>query len=255
MNIGGLPFLPSATGLVTQMPDELISDSPDSAFERATLPKGIESRLAKTDWSRRDVLVGQLGSREQLAVCLAQLFYYAPAKYVEKHLPVRRVAINQTASLFGKEAGIRWYGEVKNYRMVPRREIMEIPKDSDELYCRFEISEWKMLPRVIRPKGNLWAVHYTSSFLLDHAVYVSDLALRNEAEFRLLTELRRRTETAVDIGEDQPNVFICGDVRIRIEGAEILAIRGEKITARSSVSEFQRRPNAVIREMMAFSSR
>ena len=255
MNIGGLPFLPSATGLVTQMPDELISDSPDSAFERATLPKGIESRLAKTDWSCRDVLVGSLSSREQLEICREHLFYYAPAKYVEEHLPVRRVAINQTASLFGKEAGIRWYGEVKNYRMVPRREIMEIPKDSDELYCRFEISEWKMLPRVIRPKGNLWAVHYTSSFLLDHAVYVSDLALRNEAEFRLLTELRRRTETAVDIGEDQPNVFICGDVRIRIEGAEILAIRGEKITARSSVSEFQRRPNAVIREMMAFSSR
>ena len=31
----------------TQMLDDLIADSPESAFERATLPKGIEKKLAK----------------------------------------------------------------------------------------------------------------------------------------------------------------------------------------------------------------
>ena len=45
VNIGGLPFLPSATTLVTDMLDQLVADSPDSAFERATLPIGIEERL------------------------------------------------------------------------------------------------------------------------------------------------------------------------------------------------------------------
>ena len=33
------------------MLDQLIADSPDSAFERATLPVGIEERLARVDWS------------------------------------------------------------------------------------------------------------------------------------------------------------------------------------------------------------
>ena len=51
VNIGGLPFLPSTTELVTEMLDELISDSPESAFERATLPTGIEDRLVKVDWT------------------------------------------------------------------------------------------------------------------------------------------------------------------------------------------------------------
>ena len=54
VNIGGLPFLPSAMSLVSQMLDELISDSPESAFERATLPRGIEAKLQKVDWNTRD---------------------------------------------------------------------------------------------------------------------------------------------------------------------------------------------------------
>lgn len=71
VNIGGLPFLPSALELVSSMLDELISDSPDSAFERATLPVGIDEKLAKVDWTRRDVLVGSLSSTQQLAICKA----------------------------------------------------------------------------------------------------------------------------------------------------------------------------------------
>lgn len=56
VNIGGLPFLPSATELVTKLLDELVTDSADSAFERATLPVGIEERLKTVDWERKDIL-------------------------------------------------------------------------------------------------------------------------------------------------------------------------------------------------------
>ena len=58
VNIGGLPFLPSATSLVTDLLEQLVSDSPDSAFERASLPAGIEERLKTVDWDKRDVLIG-----------------------------------------------------------------------------------------------------------------------------------------------------------------------------------------------------
>ena len=81
VNIGGLPFLPSATDLVTDMLDELISDSPESAFERATLPTGIEERLARVDWKRRDVLIGTLRSNAQFEVCKAKNFYIILGKY------------------------------------------------------------------------------------------------------------------------------------------------------------------------------
>ena len=101
VNIGGLPFLPSATGLVTQMLDELIADSPASAFERATLPLGIEEKLARVDWARRDVLVGTFGSTRQFAACLEKNFYYIPKALVgDGDLPVHYVALYQTKNLY-----------------------------------------------------------------------------------------------------------------------------------------------------------
>ena len=252
VNIGGLPFLPSATSLVTQMLDELISDSPESAFERATLPAGIEEKLAKVDWSRRDVLVGTLSSREQLSVCLAHRFYHIPAELAGKHLPVRYVAVCQTINLFGDEAGIIYYGEVTNYRIMPRREITEIPRDSDELYCRFEISEWKRLPRKIRPKEIGGVVLYTNLFLLEHSAYVSDLAVRSGEEYRFLSELRRRTDdAALFSGRDQQNGFTFGDSVILFEGGEILALRDGKVADHVPEEDFLRRPNAVFRQIMS----
>ena len=250
VNIGGLPFLPSATGLVTQMLDELISDSPDSAFERATLPKGIESKLAKVDWSCRDVLVGTLRSREQLDVCLDHNFYYVPAERVEKHLPIRYVAIYQTINLFGKDAGIVYYGEVRNYKVVRRSEITEIPGNSDEPYYRFEIMKWDKLNRPIQPKEIGGVVLFTNRFLLEHSIYVSDLVLGSEEEYRFLTELRRRTDAAVINGEEHPNGFMFEGSTILFTGAEILAYADNKITARYPVNDFIHRPNAVFRQIM-----
>ena len=113
VNIGGLPFLPSATELVAQMLEELIADSPDSAFERATLPRGIEEKLMKVDWENRDVLVGSLRSKAQLDVALRHNFYHIPAsQFPESAFPIHYVAIYQSKNFFGPEAGIRYYGFV-----------------------------------------------------------------------------------------------------------------------------------------------
>ncbi len=251
VNIGGLPFLPSATGLVTRMLDELISDSPDSAFERATLPAGIEKRLAKVDWSRRDVLIGTLRSREQLDVCREGHFYYVPAGLVEKHLPVRYIAIYQTISLFGEEgAGIFSYGEVGNYRIVRRKEITEIPRDSDEFYYRFEIPEWKKLAVPVKPKETGGVVLFTNLFLLRHSAYVSDLLVKSEEEYRLLTELRRRSDASVINSGDLKNGFTFGESTIIVDGAEILTYTGGRLTARCSVRDFMTRPNASLRQIL-----
>lgn len=48
----------SAMKLVEEKLDELIAQSPETAFEQSVLPVGIERKLAKVDWKRRDVLVG-----------------------------------------------------------------------------------------------------------------------------------------------------------------------------------------------------
>ncbi len=113
MNIGGLPFLPSETELVTEMVDELITDSLESAFERAALPAGIENRLAKVDWTSRDVLIGTLRNNARLQTCLEKRFYYITAKLVkEDDLPIHYLALFQTPRIFSDKGGIHYYGEV-----------------------------------------------------------------------------------------------------------------------------------------------
>ncbi len=130
VNIGGLPFLPSALGMVSDMLSQLIADSPESAFERATLPAGIEEKLAKVDWNVRDVLIGSVRSKEDLEVFLEQRFYSLPGRILGKvEKPIHWVALYQPRSgHFGSEAGIRWYGEVVRWHTSDKSSFLEKEK-------------------------------------------------------------------------------------------------------------------------------
>ncbi len=69
-----------------------------------------------------DVLVGSIGSQEQLEIHLRDRFYYVPAQYVgEAALPVRCVAIDESA--YKDEPGIRYYADVLVTRKVKRGAI------------------------------------------------------------------------------------------------------------------------------------
>lgn len=60
VNVGGLPFLPSATGMVEKLLDELISDNATDSFGRALLPVGMEDHwLKKPDLTQLGVFLEQ----------------------------------------------------------------------------------------------------------------------------------------------------------------------------------------------------
>ncbi len=246
VNIGGLPFLPSATGLVSKLLDELISDSPDSAFERATLPKGIEAKLAKVDWSVRDVLVGSLKNKEQLNLCLSHRFYHIPAQQLKtEDFPIRFVALYQSRNLFNTQAGIRYVGEVISCTRVPRKEIREIPKNSDEMYYRFNIKEWTELPKAILPKEAGGIRFFTNRFLLEHSALVPELKLKSEAEYRLYSELKRATEST-EINDSESNIcFNYQNVKFVFDAGKINVYRQGKLMAQKTIEEFGRSPGAV----------
>lgn len=256
VNIGGLPFLPSATKLVSSMLDELVSDSPESAFERATLPVGIEEKLAKVDWAHRDVLVGALSSAEQLGVCLQHRFYHIPCKQLkEVDLPIHAIALYQSQKKFGARAGIRYYGEVLRCKVVRRKEITEIPavKDKEEdLYYRFDIASWKELPKVITAKEVGFASHLlTNRFLLEHSKEVPELKLRSESEYRLYCELKRALNST-EINEEGADVgFRYEDAMVVFEEGMINVYRDGKIISRFSIDTFTRSPNGVFRQLQA----
>lgn len=245
VNIGGLPFLPSATNMVKDMLDALISDSPDSAFERATLPRGIEDKLAKTDWNRREVLVGALRNRGQLEKCLKHKFYHVPAVRIsEPDLPIHYVAIYQSINLFGKEAGIRYYGEVIRCSLVKRREIREIPKNSDEWYYRFEVKEWKEMNVPLVAKEIRDFPFFTNMFLLQHCSEVPDLRIKTEEEYRLYTELKRLSQDSEINDEENMNGFRYNDKIIVLENGKIQVVEAGQVVEQITVDSFARKPSA-----------
>lgn len=253
VNIGGLPFLPSITELVTQMLDELISDSPESAFERATLPMGIEERLARVDWSRRDVLIGTLRNHAQFQTCLEKKFYYIPQKLMsDTDLPIHYVAMFQTPRIFSNNAGIHYYGEVLRAALVRRKNIIEIPMrngaDPEELYFQFLIREWIPLEKPILPKESGFVREFTNMFLLENSEFVPELLIRSEEEYRFYMELKRKTGIALEDNEDTPG-FELGNLKVLFEDGVITLYRRGKAVDQCTVQEFSRHPNATFRRL------
>jgi predicted component of viral defense system (DUF524 family) len=250
VNIGGLPFLPSAMNLVSQMLDELISDSPESAFERATLPRGIEAKLQKVDWNTRDVLIGDLRSTTQLQACLEHSFYHVPVSQIkDENLPIRYVALYQSRGLFGAEAGIRYYGEVKRCTRVIRRDIQFIPSESSEWYYYLEVKEWKTLSKPIAIKERGMGRQFTNMFLLEHSSEAPELSIRTEAEFRLFSELKRALNNT-EINDDGNDVgFVFEGATIIFEEGKIHVYRNKKICDEFDIRDFSHAPNAVFRSI------
>ena len=245
VNIGGLPFLPSATGLVEDMLDALISDSPDSAFERATLPRGIEDKLAKVDWGRRDVLVGDLRNKKQLEICIKDNFYHIPASRLSSSsLPIHYVAIYQSKNIFGKNAGIVYYGEVMSCSRVKRREITEIPKASDAEYYRFDINEWKKLNKKIEAKEIANFPFLTNIFLLENCEAVPDLHIKTEEEYRLYSEISRLIKNVTKEKEDEV-AYQLHDRMVYVSNGEIVITDKTKIINKVSLADFAKRPSGV----------
>ncbi len=248
VNIGGFPFLPSALNLVTKMLDELISDSPQSAFERATLPRGIEEKLTKVDWSTRDVLVGSMWDQNQLDICLQHKFYHIPVKELrDSELPIRTVALYQSKTLFGAKAGIRYYGDVVSCTKVLRKDITEIPKESNDLYYRLEIKEWKKLQKPIKPKEFGFVKLFTNRFLLEHSSEAPELNLRSEEEYRLYYELKRALNNTEINDSDKDIRFNYDDAIVAFEDGNINVYKNNKLIDQKTVESFSRSPNAVFR--------
>lgn len=152
-------------------------------------------------WDHDTVLVGSLRNREQLDVCLGCNFYHIPAAMLTpEDLPVSHVAIYQSKRFYGKKANIRYYGKVTDTKLLPRYDIMEIPREDDTLYYRFEIDSWKSLPHSIQATEMPASHLLTNQYLLLRSATTSHLTMGSQDEYRQFCELlslskRRRSCT------------------------------------------------------------
>ena len=247
VNIGGLPFLPSATTLVTDLLDELVSDSPESAFERATLPAGIEDRLKTVDWDKREVLIGFVPDTNHMDLFLKKGLYFT-RRFDADNLLIRYVA------LYEKGKGIGWYGEVVSYYEAKRHDLPGKSHHGNERYHVFKVLKgWKPLKTPISvSEFGPNPVAYTNYFLLSGSSTYSELMLRTEADYRFFTELKRRTDRVIIEGSEDETAFEVGDARILFREDGIYVFSADKIIGSCTLQEFTRHPNATFRRLQKY---
>ncbi len=251
VNIGGLPFLPSATTLVQNFIEELIEDSPDYAFNRSVLPYGIEDKLKTIDWNKKDVLIGML-RKGQLRVTLDNNFYHIPADQIkEENLPIHWVALYQSAGVYGENQGIHYYGEVIRCYRTRRKNIKEItskPENEEKIYYRFDIKCWNKLETPIGVREFGPPEHrFTNLFLLQNATIFPELFLKDEEEYRLYNEIKYRITNPEYV--ENPFGFKINNNHIFFDNKEIVIMTDSKIINRITFLEFLKRPQAKFRQI------
>ncbi|MFT5875859.1 MAG: hypothetical protein ACI8WT_004857, partial [Clostridium sp.] len=253
VNIGGIPFLPSTTGLMQEFLDKLINESSYSTFERSLDSLGRENYIKDEYFKDRTVLVGSLRNKEQLEINLKGKFYHTKCSNINlaEH-NIKFVALAQSKKQFVGEAGITYYGKIVDIRVVKRNRINEIPSDSEEDYYVFKIEEWKKLHIKIEVKGyQVIRVIYTTEYLLHNASIVTELCIKSKEEYRLWQELKRispltETESGKNINANSGiEGFAIGGMRVFIK-EEKIRVECNGNSYDFSVVEFNRRPRDVV---------
>jgi hypothetical protein len=232
VNIGAIPFLPSTTKLMEDFLDEIIDESSYSSYERAIEPIGKDDYLKDEYFSNREVLVGSLKGKEQLEANLKYNFYHIPKNKVNlAKNNIKYIALYQSKTKFGEDAGILWYGKIKNINMVKRNEIHELPKAEDTLYYKFEIEEWRKLESKIEISNyQVRNFTYTTFYLLNNAKSVTELCIKTKDEFRLFMELKRiYNEILIEVDkniEDRSRIkaFNIDNINIIVDDENIISV-------------------------------
>ena len=244
VNIGGLPFLPGTTELVETFLAELVADSSESAFERASLPRGIEERLARFDWSVKDVMVGTVRTKEQLQFNLEKKWYYVPARFItDDVLPIRYIALHEEG--IGTESGIKVYGEVLETRRMKRSAIPTPTKsDPNEMYYCFRVREWVELDATITIKDSAKGKpRFTNKLLLDTCTESYQLfEIESEADYRLMQEI---TNAFGDVEADEKVYRISDTFSITTVGDNFTVMSDDGETEKISKTSFKNHPRAI----------
>ncbi|KHF41541.1 restriction endonuclease-like protein [Halalkalibacter okhensis] len=246
VNIGGLPFLPSATEMVEQFVEHLIEKSPEEIQEEGILPRGT-----KDDWvSSLDeyVLLGLVSSEDQYRSCMQEAAYVLNADALKRGWQ----EASYVALYVSKEAkmtrnGVWNYGKVKD---------VEVGEDGS---VRFVVDSWLNLGSVIQP------VHYgiagyamTTLTHLKEAKELPELFMKSKDELSVWRMLRRVSDwIKVDLDSEQLDEassvqhFRFKDVEVRMNGVEskIEIVKGEFVRV-VEYEELRRKPSGVFREVL-----
>ena len=189
----------------------------------------------------------------------AKAFLVAASRIKEENFPIRYVALYETETAFGDDAKIKYYGEVKTIEIVTGDSCVlgdAVGADPNEQYYLLRVKSWKSLEYPIKPKEKGFYQMYTNLFLLQNSSFVNELFLRSEEEYRLYSELKRRTDKASIAGDEERGVswfeIGTGGNMVMFEGGKIWTkVNGVKAEY-CSVKDFANKPNMRFRGLMEY---
>ncbi|GAE27812.1 hypothetical protein JCM9140_3972 [Halalkalibacter wakoensis JCM 9140] len=246
VNIGGLPFLPSATEMVEQFVEHLIEKSPEEIQEEGILPRGT-----KGDWfSSLDehVLVGLVSSEDQYRRCMQEAEYVLDAGALKRGWQ----EASYVALYVSKEAkmtrnGVWSYGKVKDVSV------------GEDGLVRFVVDSWTNLDAVIKP------VHYgiagyamTTLTHLKEAKELPELFVKSKDELAIWRMLRRVSdEVRVELDAEQLDEasgierYRFKDLEVRLDRLEsrMEIVKGEFVKV-VEYEELRKKPSGVFREVL-----
>lgn len=201
----------------------------------------------------RNVLVGVVRSKRQRDLNIEKLFYHIPvSQCIDCQFPVRFIVIYQSKKQFGKESGIRYMGEVESTATVPRREIKEIPKESDEKYFYFKIKKWYKLKRTVEADGMDVTAFSTTSYLLGTSRRTSELRLKHSSECIFYRDLIDYVSGLVKRGTADGSDMIYGEHRLVFKKGTLCIFFGDVIECAVGYDVFLEEPMKVIGEMLDY---
>ena len=259
INIGAFPFLPDSTELLADFLENIIDESAFSNYNRNLLPLGTEEFRPQAEF-KIDLLLGSLSSKAQLDYILKEKIYYLPFQQTILNHNIEHIAIFQSKSKFGDQSGIKYYAEVKNIKIVKRKDI-DFPSSrstGDADYLLFEVEKWQQLGKKITTEGyGVSGSHiYSNYMLLKKADTLPELSIRSLKEWRLWLELKRVKEE-INILVKNKNLdkinriegFKVANVEMIIDKEELIAASDDEIID-FSYQDFLKNPRSILNEIM-----
>lgn len=216
------------------------------SIKSCRISAGLIFDYRSISWDSDSVLVGSLRNREQLNVALENGFYHIPAHMIpDDKLNVSYIAIYQSKNFFGKDAGIRYFARVLSVEKVVRRDIRQIPSDSDELYYVFNVSRWNSLDKPIGAERGGALFNFTNLYMLMRAETADELYFSNEREYKLYGSIK------VSLSGGYNKVATSyGDAIIAIDDGKISVYKNDRLLYAVSVSDYEKNPVRFFRSIL-----
>lgn len=246
VNIGAFPMLPGSTELITRHLKKIIQQPQLEARNDRVV---IDEYDDHGKFEHLNVMLGNVKNKEHLKVYKENLFYHIPASELkEVRESVEYVAFYQSIESFKEDAGIRYYGKIKECTEYKRKDCSEIKArvgTEDDIYLRIDLEYIKEVDNIVPIQTGTRIITYTTLYLLKNAENTHELKVGSSLElqvYKILKKVAKNKGVTIrkvdkDKGikanmKDKVRVYVVGNVTVEIVEGNTIRVNGNVINLR-----------------------